>query len=56
MISTACAWGEQIRGVILFKAVRGAVAEGGGSRPGQAVGFRILEVSTDVFLRMRAYH
>ena len=52
-----CAWGEQIRGVILFEGCRGGVvAEAVRVGPGQAVGFRILEVSTDVFLRMRAYH
>jgi hypothetical protein len=51
-----CAWGEQIRGVILFKGCRGdVVAEAVRVGPGQAVGFRILEVSSDVFLRMSAY-
>ena len=51
-----CAWGEQIRGTILFKGRRGdVVAEAVRVGPGQAVGFRILEVSSDVFLRMSAY-
>ena len=51
-----CAWGEQIRGVILFKGCRGEVlAEAVRVGPGQAVGFRILEVSSDVFLKMSAY-
>jgi hypothetical protein len=50
-----CAWGEQIRGVILFKGCRGeVVAEAVRVGPGQAVGFRILEVSSDVFLKMSA--
>jgi hypothetical protein len=51
-----CAWGEQIRGVILFKGRRGdVVAEAVRVGPGQAVGFRILEVGSDVFIRMSAY-
>jgi hypothetical protein len=51
-----CAWGEQIGGVILFKGCRGdVVAEAVRVGPGQAVGFRILEVSSEVFLRMSAY-
>ena len=37
-----CAWGEQIRGMILFKGCRGAVIpEAVRVGPGQAVGFRI---------------
>jgi hypothetical protein len=51
-----CAWGEQIRGVIRFKGRRGdVVAEAVRVGPGPAVGFRILEVSSEVFLRMSAY-
>ena len=46
-----CAWGEQIRGVILFKGCRGeVVAEAVRVGPGQAMGFRILEISSNVFL------
>ena len=52
-----CECGEQIRGVILFKGCRGEVlAEAVRVGPDQAVGFRILEVSSDLFLRMSAYH
>jgi hypothetical protein len=44
-----CALGEQVRGVVLFKGSRGDVlAEAVRLGPGQAVGFRILEVSSDV--------
>ena len=51
-----CAWGEQIRGVILFKGRRGEVlAEAVRVGPGEAVGFRILEVDSEIFLRMSAY-
>jgi hypothetical protein len=51
-----CAWGEQIRGIILFKGGRGEVlAEAVRVGPGEAVGFRIIEVDSDVFIRMRAY-
>jgi hypothetical protein len=51
-----CAWGEQIRGVILFKGRRGEVlAEAVRVGPGEAIGFRIIEISSDVFLQMRAH-
>ncbi len=51
-----CECGEQIRGVILFKGCRGEVGvEAVRVGPDQTVGFRILEVSSDVFLRMSAY-
>jgi hypothetical protein len=51
-----CEWGEQIRGVILFKGRRGEiVAEAVRVGPGEAVGFRILEISSDVFAEMSAY-
>ena len=51
-----CALGEQVRGVIILRRYRGElVAEAVRIGPGQAVGFRILEVSSDVFLRMSAY-
>ena len=50
-----CAWGEQIRGVILFKGRRGEiVAEAVRVGPGEAVGFRILEISSNVFAEMSA--
>jgi len=51
-----CAHGEQVRGVILFKGSRGEmVAEAVRVGPGQAIGFRILEVGSDVFLKMSAF-
>ena len=51
-----CQWGEQVRGVILFKGGRGEfVAETIRVGPGAAIGFRILEISSDVFMRMSAY-
>jgi hypothetical protein len=51
-----CALGEQIRGVILFKGCRGeVVAEAVRVGPGEAIGFRILEISSDVFDQMSAY-
>ena len=51
-----CASGEQIRGVILFKGRRGEVlAEAVRVGPGEAIGFRILEISSDVFLQMSAH-
>lgn len=51
-----CVCGEQIRGVILFKGCRGDVAaEATRVGPGAAVGFRILEIGSDVFLRMSDY-
>ena len=52
-----CECGEEIRGVILFKGCRGeVVAEAVRVGPGQAIGFRILEISSEVFLRMSAHH
>jgi hypothetical protein len=51
-----CAFGEQVRGVVLFKGSRGEVlAEAVRVGPGQAVGFRILEISSDVVLKMSTY-
>ena len=51
-----CECGEQIRGVILFKGRRGEVlAEAVRVGPGEAIGFRILEISSDVFLQMSAH-
>jgi hypothetical protein len=48
-----CEWGEQIRGVILFKGRRGeVVAEAVRVGPGEAIGFRVLEINSDVFLQM----
>jgi hypothetical protein len=48
-----CACGEQIRGVILFRGCRGeVVAEAVRLGPGRAIGFRILEISSRLFLRM----
>jgi hypothetical protein len=52
-----CASGEQIRGVVLFKGRRGELlAEAVRVGPGEAVGFRILEISSDVFAQMSVYH
>jgi hypothetical protein len=51
-----CEWGEQIRGVILFRGRRGeVVAEAVRLGPDEAIGFRILEISSDVFAQMSAY-
>jgi hypothetical protein len=51
-----CECGEQIRGVILFKGCRGeVVAEARRLGPGKAIGFRVLEISSDVFLKMSVY-
>jgi hypothetical protein len=51
-----CASGEQIRGVILFKGRRGEVlAEAVRVGPGEAIGFRIIEIGSDVFLQMSAH-
>jgi hypothetical protein len=51
-----CASGEQIRGVILFKGRRGEVlAEAVRLGPGEAIGFRILEIGSDVFFQMSAH-
>jgi hypothetical protein len=51
-----CASGEQIRGVILFKGRRGEVlAEAVRVGPGEAIGFRILEIGSDVFFQMSAH-
>lgn len=51
-----CAWGEQVRGVILFKGCRGEfAAEAIRVGPGEAIGFRILEISSDIFGQMSAY-
>ena len=51
-----CASGEQIRGVILFKGRRGEVlAEAVRVGPGEAVGFRIVEIGSDVFLQMSTH-
>jgi|SRR5918994_3544852 hypothetical protein len=51
-----CALGEQIRGVILFKGRRGEVlAEAVRLGPGEAIGFRILEIGSDVFFQMSAH-
>jgi hypothetical protein len=51
-----CEWGEQVRGVILFKGCRGEfVAEAVRFGPAVAIGFRILEISSDVFGRMSTY-
>lgn len=51
-----CEWGEQIRGVILFKGRRGeVVAEAVRVGPGAAIGFRVLEINSDVFLQMSAH-
>jgi hypothetical protein len=51
-----CAPGEQVRGVLLFKGRRGEVlAEAVRVGPGEAVGFRILEISSHLFLQMSAH-
>jgi hypothetical protein len=51
-----CEWGEQIRGVILFRGCRGdVVAEAVRLGPGRAIGFRVLEISSNVFLKMSVY-
>jgi len=51
-----CAFGEQIRGIILFKGCRGEfAAEATRVGPGAAIGFRVLEIGSDVFLRMSTY-
>jgi hypothetical protein len=51
-----CAAGEQIRGVILFKGRRGEfLAETVRVGPGAAIGFRILEISSELFLKMSAH-
>jgi hypothetical protein len=51
-----CASGEHVRGVILFKGCRGEVlAEAVRVGPDAAVGFRILEISSDVFAQMSVY-
>jgi hypothetical protein len=51
-----CAAGEQVRGVILFKGCRGeVVAEAVRVGPGAAIGFRILEIDSKVFLRLSGH-
>jgi hypothetical protein len=48
-----CECGEQVRGVILFKGCRGeVVAEAVRVGPGEAIGFRILEIGSEVFAQM----
>jgi len=48
-----CACGEQIRGVVLFRGCRGEVlAEAVRIGPGEAIGFRILGISTKLLVRM----
>ena len=48
-----CQYGEQIQGVILFRGCRGeVVAEAVRIGPGEAIGFRILGISTKLFVRM----
>ena len=48
-----CQYGEQIRGVALFRGCRGEViAEAVRIGPGPAIGFRILGISTKLFVRM----
>jgi hypothetical protein len=50
-----CECGEQVRGVILFQGCRGeVVAEAVRVGPGEAIGFRILEIGPEVFARMSA--
>ena len=51
-----CEWGEQVRGVLLFKGCRGEfLAEAIRFGPGGAIGFRVLEISSNVFLHMSTY-
>ena len=51
-----CEWGEQVRGVILFKGRRGeVVAEAVRFGPDRAIGFRVLEISPDLFLQMSGH-
>jgi hypothetical protein len=51
-----CEWGEQVRGVILFKGCRGeVVAEAIRFGPGAAIGFRVLEIGSNVFRQMSMY-
>jgi hypothetical protein len=51
-----CEWGEQVRGVILFRGCRGEfVAEAIRFGPDGAIGFRVLEISSNVFLQMSTY-
>jgi hypothetical protein len=51
-----CECGEQVRGVILFEGRRGeVVAEAVRVGPDEAVGFRILEIGSEVFARMSAH-
>jgi hypothetical protein len=51
-----CECGEQVRAVILFKGRRGeVVAEAVRLGPGEAVGFRVLEISSDLFPQMIAH-
>ena len=51
-----CASGEQVRGVILFRGRRGEfLAEAVRVGPGEAIGLRIVEISSDVFLQMSAH-
>jgi hypothetical protein len=51
-----CEWGEQVRGVILFKGCRGeVVAEAIRFGPGAAIGFRVLEIGSNVFRPMSMY-
>lgn len=51
-----CQCGEQVRGVILFKGRRGEVlAEAVRVGPGAGIGFRILAISSDLFLQMSAH-
>jgi hypothetical protein len=47
-----CEWGEQIRAVILFEGRRGEAVRLG---RGEAVGFRVLEISSDLFPQMIAH-
>ncbi|MGH6898960.1 MAG: hypothetical protein ACREJ5_20840 [Geminicoccaceae bacterium] len=51
-----CECGEQIQGVILFRGCRGEViAEAVRVGPGEAIGFRILGISSKLFRRMSGH-